>query len=263
MDRGGRRSYEFSDYEPQTLTEIEDFIKFLMRDLDYSRTIARQYFDAIQSYCDEIGLDVFDRDEFLHFRKKHVNDTFDPRYDESAIFSLGEIEQLIDHLDGRAQEFVSIQYLHCRRPGEVRQLEVSDINLETERVVYTILKQQYSDANKTGRVPIYNEQEKRFWESFTHGEDGLLFPAANGDLEAVRRPFREARDELGISDLPLKNLRHSRISHLRAEGWEYEDIQQKYTHHKHLSTLTDKYLRSVNEDLTEEELWSVIPLNAQ
>jgi integrase len=58
--------------------------------------------------------------------------------------------------------------------------------------------------------------------------------------------------------LKLKDFRHTRVSHLKAAGWSDVKIRDEYTKHKHLSTLQDKYMSYVPEEITEDDLWRVV-----
>jgi hypothetical protein len=53
------------------------------------------------------------------------------------------------------------------------------------------------------------------------------------------------------------------VSHLKAAGWSDVKIRDEYTKHKHLSTLQDKYMSYVPEEVTSEDLWSVLPLERE
>lgn len=243
--------------EPQSFEEVEEFILYLYNDLDYSRTMARHYFDAIQSYCERLDLDFYDYDEFYEFRQNNLDVPDNPNFDQSSIFTLDEIQILVDELNPPQRDFVLIQYLHCRRPGEVTALKASNFDFEQDTVTYNIKKQKYGDDNRRN-ADIVNEREKHYLQLLVDDTSGFLFPQTRVDLEWVRRPFRRVRDENGLSDLPLKNLRHTRISQLKTVGWESEEIRDTYTHHKQLSTLQNRYLSSVDDDLPEDEFWGVI-----
>jgi len=255
LDRDTRMNYEFSDYSPAEFSEIQRFILFLYEELDFSRTQCRHYFDAIQSYSKRLNLDVYSREQFQMFREDNLSTSHNPNYDSDYIFRLSEVKRLVDSLSKPQKDFVLIQYLHCRRPGEVKELRVRDFDLTERTVIYHIKKQQYGEDNLRD-VQIVNSKEAEYLSGLIAPKSGKLFPEAYSSLENIRKPFRDKRDELGLSDLPLKNLRHSRISHLKAVGWESEKIRDSYTHHKNLSTLQDRYLTSVDEEFTEQELWT-------
>jgi integrase len=224
--------------------------------------MCRHYFDAIQSYCDTLNLEVYDREQFKQFRDENLQTTTNPNFDSTSVFTLDEIERLVSALDSPERDFVVLQYIHCRRPGEVKELRAEDIHLDKREVIYPIKKQKYGEDNRRA-VDVVNEREYQYLEQLKTEGSGLLFPTAQRRLESVRKPFREARDRLGITQLPLKNLRHTRISQLKSVRWEPVQIRDTYTHHKQLSTLQDKYLSSVDEALTEEQLWGIVPTVGQ
>ena len=220
--------------------------------------MCRHYFDAIQSYCDTLNLEVYDREQFKQFRDENLQTTTNPNFDSTSVFTLDEIERLVSALDPPAKDFVVLQYIHCRRPGEVKELRAEDIHLDEREVIYPIKKQKYGEDNRRA-VNVVNEREYQYLEQLKSESSGLLFPTAQRRLESVRKPFRELRDSLGVTQLPLKNLRHTRISQLKSVGWEPVQIRDSYTHHKQLSTLQDKYMSYVPEEISEDDLWVVVP----
>jgi hypothetical protein len=50
------------------------------------------------------------------------------------------------------------------------------------------------------------------------------------------------------------------VSHLKAAGWSDVQIRDEYTKHKHLSTLQDKYMSYVPEEITQKDLWRMLPV---
>jgi integrase len=88
------------------------------------------------------------------------------------------------------------------------------------------------------------------------GREGELFDVT---LNQVREELRRVQEEHSVPQLKLKDFRHTRVSHLKAAGWSDVKIRDQYTKHKHLSTLQDKYMSYVPEDITEEDLWRVLP----
>jgi hypothetical protein len=48
------------------------------------------------------------------------------------------------------------------------------------------------------------------------------------------------------------------VSHLKAAGWSDVKIRDEYTKHKHLSTLQDKYMSYVPEEISEQDIWNVL-----
>lgn len=235
-----RVEYQLSDYEPEELEQIREFILHLYNELDYSRVMARHNFDAIQSYCYELGLDVYDEREFKQFRDRYLsgpehNPEFGLRAEERNVFTLDEVGTIIEEARDPFSDFFAIQYLHCRRPGEVSQLEVSDFNFDVDppEVWYSILKQKYGEDNRR-RVLLRNQHESAFLRNLVLGRRGTLF---HMELEEVRKELRRVQEEHDIINLQLKDLRHSRVSHLKAAGWENIEIRDRYTKHKNLSTL--------------------------
>jgi integrase len=222
----------------------------------------RHYFDSIQSYCDEMNLEWFDERKFRKFRdrrfKNSGNETvFGLAADERNVYRLSEVETILEQSKSPYREFFTLQYLHCRRPGEVLLLEDDDVRLEDDLVWYHILKQQRGEDNRE-HVKLREDSERELLEELTHGTDGDLFDV---NLNEIREELRRVQDEHSLPELKLKDFRHTRVSHLKAAGWSDVKIRDEYTKHKHLNTLQDKYMSYVPEEVTEEDLWRVIPMD--
>jgi integrase len=258
LKRTARGSYQFSDYEPESFAQVTEFISLLFS-LDDSREMIRHYFDSIQSYCDEMNLQWFDERDFRKFRDRRFKNAGSERVyglaaDERNVYRLGEVETILENAESPYREFFALQYLHCRRPGEVLLLEASDVRLEDDLVWYHILKQQRGEDNRE-YVKLKRDEERELLRKLAHGEEGELFDVT---LNEVREELRRIQQEYSLSQLKLKDLRHTRVSHLKAAGWSDVKIRDEYTKHKHLSTLQDKYMSYVPEVVTEEDLWPVI-----
>ena len=260
LKRTARASYQFSEYEPESFEQVTEFISLLFS-LDDSREMIRHYFDSIQSYCDEMNLEWFNEREFRKFRdrrfKNSGNETvFVLAADEKNVYRLNEVETILTQSESPYREFFTLQYIHCRRPGEVLLLEVSDVRLEDDVIWYHILKQQRGEDNREF-VKLRRDSERELLEELTHNKEGRLFDVT---LNEVREELRRVQEEHSLPQLKLKDFRHTRVSHLKAAGWKDVRIRD-YTKHQHLSTMQDKYMAYVPEEITEEDLWRVISVN--
>jgi integrase len=260
LKRTSRASYQFSDHEPESFEQVTSFISLLFS-LDDSREMIRHYFDSIQSYCDEMNLEWFDEREFKKFRERRFKNSgnktvFGLAADTRNVYRLSEVETILSQSDSPYQEFFTLQYLHCRRPGEVLLLEADDVRLEDDLLWYHILKQQRGEDNRE-YVKLRRDSERELLEELTHGTDGELFDVT---LNEVREELRRVQQEHSLPQLKLKDFRHTRVSHLKAAGWSDVKIRDDYTKHQHLSTLHDKYMSYVPEEITEDDLWRVIPV---
>ncbi|CCQ35929.1 homolog to phage integrase [Natronomonas moolapensis 8.8.11] len=258
LKRTTRGSYQFSEHDPESFEQVTEFISLLF-DLDDSRNMIRHYFDSIQSYCDEMNLEWFDEREFRKYRERRFKHSgtetvYGLAADDRNVYHLGEVETILENAESPYREFFAIQYLHCRRPGEVLLLEASDVRLEDDLVWYHILKQQRGEDNRE-YVQVRNDVERELLKELTHGEEGKLFDIT---LNEIRDELRRVQQDRGIPQLKLKNFRHTRVSHLKAAGWSDVQIRDEYTKHKHLSTLQDKYMSYVPEEISENDLWRVI-----
>ena len=133
------------------------------------------------------------------------------------------------------------------------------MRLEDDLVWYHILKQQRGEDNRE-YVQLRDDRERELLEELTHDVDGELF---NTTLNKIRGELRRVQEEHALPQLKLKDFRHTRVSHLKAAGWSDVKIRDEYTKHKHLSTLQDKYMSYVPEEITEVDLWRVTPVEAE
>jgi integrase len=129
------------------------------------------------------------------------------------------------------------------------------VRLQDGIVWYHILKQQRGEDNRE-YVKLRRDEERELLKELIHGEEGKLFDVT---LNEVREELRRVQQEQSLPQLKLKDFRHTRVSHLKAAGWSDVKIRDEYTKHKHLSTLQDKYMSYVPEDITEDDLWRVVP----
>jgi integrase len=261
LKRTARASYQFSEHEPESFEQVTEFISLLFS-LNDSREMVRHYFDSIQSYCDEMNLEWFSEREFRKYRERRFKNSgsetvYGLAADDRNVYRLNEVETILQHAESPYREFFAIQYLHCRRPGEVLLLESSDVRLEDNLVWYHILKQQRGEDNRE-YVQLRDDRERELLRELSQGVEGELFDIT---LNKVRDELQRVQQDQGIRQLKLKDFRHTRVSHLKAAGWSDVQIRDEYTKHSHLSTLQDKYMSYVPEEITEEDLWRVIPVD--
>jgi integrase len=258
LKRTARASYQFSEYEPSSFEQATSFISLLF-DLNLSREMIRHYFDSVQSYCDEMNLEWFTEREFRKYRERRFKNSdsanvYGLAADNRNVYRLSEVKTILEHSESPYREFFAIQYLHCRRPGEVLLLESSDVRLQDGIVWYHILKQQRGEDNRE-YVQLRDDRERELLEQLTQGEEGRLFELT---LNEIRDELRGIQQDHDIPQLKLKDFRHTRVSHLKAAGWSDVGIRDEYTKHKHLSTLQDKYMSYVPEEISEQDIWNVL-----
>ena len=263
LKRTARASYQFSRYEPKSFEQVTKFITLLF-EFDLSRDMIRHYFDSVQSYCDEMNLEWFSEREFRKYRERRFKNSdsgtvYGLAADDRNVYRLSEVKTILEQAESPYRDFFAIQYLHCRRPGEVLLLESSDVRLEDDLVWYRILKQQRGEDNRE-YVKLRRDEERELLKELTHGEEGKLFDIT---LNEIRDELRRVQQGRGIPQLKLKDFRHTRVSHLKAAGWSDVQIRDQYTKHKHLSTLQDKYMSYVPEEITEGNLWRVTPVETE
>jgi integrase len=133
-------------------------------------------------------------------------------------------------------------------------LESSDVRLQDGIVWYHILKQQRGEDNRE-YVQLRDEGERDILRALIQYQEGKLFDLT---LNEIRDELRKVQQDHDIPQLKLKDFRHTRVSHLKAAGWSDVRIRDEYTKHKHLSTLQDKYMSYVPEEVSEQDIWNVL-----
>jgi integrase len=129
------------------------------------------------------------------------------------------------------------------------------VRLEDDLVWYHILKQQRGEDNRE-YVQLQDDGERELLKELAHEKDGELFDTT---LNEIREELRRVQQEYSLPQLKLKDFRHTRVSHLKASGWSDVKIRDEYTKHKHMSTLQDKYMSYVPEEISEQDIWNVLP----
>lgn len=240
------------DKEP-TVQDVEEWVEYMIIQHDKGEIKAstiREYFRAVASYWRAIkGSDI---------EIQHITEWFPKNdVDHGEFLDFEELELLRQTSSSpRESTFIDIMYFYARRPGEVLFLNMEDINLEKDTIMFNILKSRHR-SNGTIKIPSYKnsfhlsgekdvlratfelhpevkqsiEKYKMFRIPRTErilidGESTQvepLFTATNSRVkyDTIYKNIKKIADKAGIDkNITPKSLRHTRSTHLDWEGNE-------------------------------------------
>lgn len=155
-----------------------------------------------------------------------------------------------------------VLYEYARRIGEVLAQEGRDISLEAGRIRFNLNKGGGTERVRFDLSPGVADAVRAYYD--TRGTPGAHRPVWIGSNPrqpitgtSVRRHLKKTSARAIDRHVVPHQFRHSRVTHLRAEGVPYKAIQEGLTKHQSLSTLQDTYAHA-----TEAEV-DAIPTGAE
>jgi len=147
----------------------------------------------------------------------------------------------LDRMPNRkAANAIRLLILTGARRGEVLGLEWQDLDLELG--IWNRPPHKSKDR-KRKRIPISNEALILLRTMRETAEGNHLFPTSTGSpLPDINRPWRWLRDEIGIPDLRVHDLRHSFASVLVSSGETLETIGKLLGHSQYQTTMRYAHL---------------------
>ncbi|MBI6630363.1 tyrosine-type recombinase/integrase [Pontibaca salina] len=140
----------------------------------------------------------------------------------------------------KAANAVRLLILTGARRGEILGLEWQDLDLELG--IWNRPAHKSKDR-KRKRVPLSNEALILLQAMHETAEGSYLFPTSTGShLPDINRPWRWLRNEIGMPDLRVHDLRHSFASTLVSSGETLETIGKLLGHSQHQTTMRYAHL---------------------
>lgn len=140
----------------------------------------------------------------------------------------------------QAANAIRLLILTGARRGEVLGLEWEDLDLE--RGIWNRPPQKSKDR-KRKRIPLSNNALLLLRGMSDVAEGNFLFPTSKGThMPDLNRPWRWLRNEVGIPDLRIHDLRHSFASILVSSGETLETIGKLLGHSQHQTTMRYAHL---------------------
>lgn len=217
----------------------ESIVKFLdhLMSKGYSPGAIRNMFYDIQSYCKLMLVDID-----LEKVRELVPPLVVP---EAPWLRPDEVRALLNISDPVMRCAIAIMYAYARRPGEVLQLQWSDIDFARKRIRFRILKKrlgrdEYAEYDLEDWIAILLNQLPR--------EGERVF---NISQKHFNRKFRKLAQLILGKKVTPHILRHSRITHLRQAGVPIDVVSKHVARHAKIET-TIRIYRHVSEEEVRE-----------
>lgn len=147
----------------------------------------------------------------------------------------------LDHMPNqKAANAIRLLVLTGARRGEVLNLEWADLDLE--RGIWNRPAAKSKDR-KPKRITLSNEALLLLKVIRDQSEGSYLFPTSKGTpMPDLNRPWKWLKQETGLADLRIHDLRHSFASVLISSGETLETIGKLLGHSQHQTTLRYAHL---------------------
>lgn len=158
--------------------------------------------------------------------------------------SSAEYEKIFDALhrmpNQKAANAIRLLALTGARRGEVLTLEWQDLDLA---IGLWIRPPEKNKDRRRKRITLSNSAVALLREMQTTATHSFVFPTSNGTaMPDLKRPWAWLKEETGIADLRIHDLRHSFASLLISSGETLETIGKLLGHSQHQTTLRYAHL---------------------
>lgn len=259
-----RQFRDFIDNREPTIQDVEDWIEHMIMEFDKNNIKAstiREYYGAVASYWRT----MHGNDEDI----SHVTKWFPKNdVDHGEFLDFEEWKRLRNAASApRESCFIDMMYYYARRPGEVLFVNLEDIDLENDTIMFNVLKARHR-SNGTIEVPSYSKsfhlggekdvlratfelhpEVRKSIEKYqmfriprqqvikidgTPQEVQPLFTASNDRMhyQTFYDNIKKIAEKAGITkNISPKSLRHTRSTHLDWEGNEPGTIARQQLIH--------------------------------
>jgi integrase len=153
----------------------------------------------------------------------------------------GRVFSALDQMPNQlAADAIRLLILTGARRGEVLSLEWSDLDLDGG--IWNRPAHKSKDRKKK-RIPLSNEAIVLLQSMFEKSGGAYLFPTSKGThMPDINKPWAWLKNETGLRDLRIHDLRHSFASVLISSGETLETIGKLLGHSQHQTTLRYAHL---------------------
>jgi len=228
------------------MADINDYVLYLLEDLNNTHSYANQFISAFKTFNKLIlELDGINNKLLRPKKKKKLPKVLNKR----------EVKEIIASVDNLKHQLILIlTYSAGLRVSEVVKLKISDIDSD-RMLIYVRSAKGYKDRYTLLSETVLNKLRLYLKAFQVHKYDAQwLFPGQNKDKHLSKRSaqkvFKRACRKAGINkEVGIHSLRHSFATHLLEQGVDLRYIQNLLGHKS--STTTEIYTHVSNKNLIE------------
>lgn len=253
------------DREPEK-EDVENWMDHLIDEYERDEVSAgtmKQYFKAVKYYFDMM---YGDSEQLDHIRKWIP----DGETDHGEYLTKEEWKRLIGSIyNYRDNAFFRIMYDYGRRPGEVRLLNMDDVDFEEETITFVILKKReplratFEITDETGKaleryLEYRSEQEVQAEHEWEDGETVRpLFTTGRGRIsyDTIWKKTKAYAAKAGIDkNITPGAMRHTKATHLDWDGFSPGEIARHQLVHSPDTDVINAYVHDRDEDKVRKVL---------
>ncbi len=216
-------------------------------------------------------------DDLIEASPAHIRGAgYQPKRRRLEPASIGELEVIVDNMPAKWKLMILLASWCALRYGEIAELRRKDIKLrnvsgrwtgviQVRRGVVWVNRQIHVEPPKSEAgirdvaipphlIPVIKEHLEAF---AAPGQEGLLFPAANGRQQwpsTITSYFKKAAEIAGRSDLRFHDLRHTGAVMAAQQGATLADLQARLGHSTANAALLYQHTAKGRDQLIAERL---------
>lgn len=263
---GLRQFDDFLDHDEEpTVEDAEEYADWLLEQYEagvYSSATVRQYYKCVRYYFSTMMGNEDELDHISQWLPEESNDHGDYLdFDEWDLLRKNAYAY-------REDAIIELMYRYGRRPGEVRLINLDDVDLDKEQITFNILKKDKplratfelmeEPKRKIEKYLEYRiDQEIEAEHPWEEGTVEPLFTTGNGRIsyDTIWVNVKKIADRAGIDkNITPKSMRHSRATHLDWEGNSPEEIARHQLIHEPDTKVIGAYIHDREEEQVREPM---------
>lgn len=279
----GLKHFKTFSGNPDDPTEehVEEWVDYLIEleeKGDIKTSTIREYFKAVRYYFEKVKGEFGELD--------HISRRLPSKSVDHGEYLLPEEWETLRNsiYNGRNKCLIDMMYWYARRPGEIRLVNLEDIDIDEETITFNILKKKYDDRgqplptmklmrdgevydeHKVFRITfslheevkndlelVLRHHEKRTETIIYDGEKKKVTPLFGADnprmsYDTIRRIIKYEAERAGIDkNITPKSERHSRATHLQWSGIPSDQIAEQQLAHNPETDVIGAYVHPQDE----------------